>query len=187
MAITLLLVQSVGAQESVLYRFQGSPDGAWPRGGLIAGTNGVLYGTTFLGGVNDPQALLGRGTVFALSPPAVGETQWTEAVLYRFRGNHGYPTGGMIADANGVLYGTTAGFTRYVHGTVFALSPPAAGETRWTEAVLYRFQDVPDGHSPSGGLLAGANGVLYGTTTSGGVNHNSTVFALSPPAAGEMR
>jgi uncharacterized repeat protein (TIGR03803 family) len=54
--------------------------------------------------------------------------------------------------------------------------------------VLYSFRGFRggrDGSHPHAGLIADAKGVLYGTTAEGGDNNNGTVFALSPPAAGE--
>jgi uncharacterized repeat protein (TIGR03803 family) len=192
--------------ERVLYSFRGGlRDGAFPEAGLIADAKGVLYGTTFQGGENTGfscvmgAGALGCGTVFALSPPAAGKTLWTERVLYRFQAGDGdgnFPQAGLIADAKGVLYGTTAGGGMMfcgdpndpVHcGTIFALSPPTAAETRWTETVLYRF-DIDHGGPPGpSGLIADAKGVLYGTTGGGGYNDIGTVFALSPPTAGETR
>jgi uncharacterized repeat protein (TIGR03803 family) len=107
-----------------------------------------------------------------------------ESVLYSFHGDGdgSRPDAALIADAKGVLYGTT--FTGGDHGgTVFALSPPRAGQTRWTETVLYRFRGGRDGDGlwPHASLIADAKGVLYGTTVAGGYN-SGTVFALSPPA-----
>jgi uncharacterized repeat protein (TIGR03803 family) len=174
----------------VLHHFRGARDGSFPEAGLIADANGVLYGTTANGGFG-----AGFGTVFALSPPASGETRWTHRVLYRFRGDRDGrgPVAGLIADANGVLYGTTVsgGFVPSGggFGTVFALSPPVSGETRWTHRVLYRFgfRGDGDGGFPYAGLIADANGVLYGTTASGGESNRGTVFALAPPAPGETR
>ncbi len=53
---------SKSGRESVVHDFQGSPaDGAFPYGPLIV-VNGMLYGTTANGGVNND------GTVFALAP-----------------------------------------------------------------------------------------------------------------------
>ena len=63
----------------MLYRFCSLPncsDGATPVAGLIADKQGALYGTTTGGGTG--------GTVFKLTPPAKGQTAWTETVLYRF-------------------------------------------------------------------------------------------------------
>jgi uncharacterized repeat protein (TIGR03803 family) len=169
--------------EKVLYSFRRRRDGGEPSAGLIADAKGVLYGTTTSGGDSFD------GTVFALSPPAAGETRWTETVLYRFRGGRDgrLPFAGLIADANGVLYGTTSNGGDNDNGTVFALSPPAAGATRWTETVLHRFRGGPDGRFPFAGLIVDANGVLYGTTSAGGETDTGTVFALSPPAAGKTR
>ena len=64
----------------MLYSFKGQPDGANPQGTLIADTQGALYGTTVNGGSHN------HGTVFTLTPPAAGQTQWTESVLYSFTG-----------------------------------------------------------------------------------------------------
>jgi hypothetical protein len=53
-------------------------------------------------------------------------------------------------------------------GTVFQLTPPAAGETGWTETVLYNFAGHADGAGADGDLIIDANGNLYGTTAIGG-------------------
>jgi len=147
---------------SVLHKFTGGDDGSLP-GGMIMDARGVLYGTTFGGG----------GTVFALTPPTGGETAWTETVLHNFArrtGDGNGPISGLLAGANGTLYGATVvGGSECNCGAVFALSPPAAGKTAWTERVLYRFAGGGDGAYPSGGrLVADANGVLYSTTFGGG-------------------
>src|ERR1700722_15501395 len=39
-----------GTKETVLYRFTGGQDGAWPFGGVIMDVRGALYGTTNEGG-----------------------------------------------------------------------------------------------------------------------------------------
>jgi uncharacterized repeat protein (TIGR03803 family) len=63
-------------------------------GALIADKEGTLYGTTHLGGIGD------YGTVFKLTPPAKGQTVWTETVLYSFKGGSDgqEPEAGLIAD-----------------------------------------------------------------------------------------
>ncbi|MFY9629877.1 MAG: choice-of-anchor tandem repeat GloVer-containing protein, partial [Methylocystis sp.] len=102
--------------ETVLHSFQGSPsDGVYPLAGLNFDSSGALYGTTFYGGS------AGAGTVFKLMPPAptvVGRQQWTETVLYSFKGGSdgADPWAGVIFDTHGALYGTTWGI-----GTVFKL------------------------------------------------------------------
>jgi uncharacterized repeat protein (TIGR03803 family) len=102
-----------------------------------------FHGTTQGGGS-------GLGTVFELTP--AGATRWTEKVLYAFKGgtDGAYPKAGLIMDAVGTLYGTTFGGGNSACdgngcGTVFKLSPPTTGGSRWTEMVLHRFGTGGDG------------------------------------------
>src|SRR5882724_9913491 len=69
-------------KETTLYAFTGGNDGGFPHGGVIAGKKGNLYGVTSSGGANH------SGVVFELSPPAQGETAWTQTTLYSFTGGN---------------------------------------------------------------------------------------------------
>jgi uncharacterized repeat protein (TIGR03803 family) len=173
--------------EKLLYIFKGGADGAFPMAGL-KDASGALYGTT-LGGGNSACGPNGCGTVFKLSPPAAGGRLWTKTVLHRFRGGtDGFgPSAGLIGDTNRALYGTTSfGGTGCPDGcgTVFELTPPAAGRNMWTETVLYAFRGGRDGERPAAGLVADAKGVLYGTTELGGTGCDDTgcgtVFKVIP-------
>lgn len=115
-----------------------------------------------------------------------------ERTIYNFQGDNGTapdgknPQGGLIADANGNLYGTTNGggtSTTCPCGTVFQLSPPATAGGAWTETLLHSFSGgASDGGNPQGTLLMDRSGNLYGTTSTGGPSNFGTVFELSPPA-----
>ncbi len=183
--------------ETVLVNFDGT-NGQAPFGSLIADSARNLYGTTTAGGTFD------QGTVFKLSPPPAGGKAWKETVLFSFSGADGaQPSAGLLADAAGNLYGTTAGGgsdfgigTAYANGsgTVFKLAPPAEGKTAWTETVLFSFDltnaigQHPYGQNPFGGLIADSAGNLYGTTSIAGTRGNGyggTVFKVAPPAAGQ--
>ena len=188
MASLFGLPVAAAAQETVLYRFKGGADGNTPVAGLIMDANGTFYGTTFAGGGGSITGCC--GTVFELTPPGAGETLWTEKVLYRFKGgaDGDTPVAGLIMDANGALYGTTSngggGSCTGGCGTVFELTPPGAGETLWTEKVLYRFKGGADGDTPVAGLITDANGAFYGTTYGGGGGCTAgcgTVFELKAP------
>ena len=83
---------------------------------------------------------------------------------------------------NGVLYGATTlgGYT--TGGTLFSLTPPAAGQTAWTERTLYTFNGGTDGARPLGHLIADSSGNLYGATSNGGnqICLCGSVFKFSP-------
>ncbi len=90
---------SLLGQETVLYSFKGPPDGANPYAGVTADAAGNLYGTTYNGG---GYAL---GVVYKLS--AAGQ----ETVLFSFgstRGSGNHPTGGVILDSAGDIFGGAA-------------------------------------------------------------------------------
>jgi uncharacterized repeat protein (TIGR03803 family) len=57
-----LVVSGTLATEKILHAFSGAPDGANPQAGLLA-LDGLLYGTTNLGGDTSPQ-----GTVYSIAP-----------------------------------------------------------------------------------------------------------------------
>lgn len=159
--------------------------GVRPIGQLARDASGNLYGATNRSGST-------QGTVFMLSPTASGG--WTCRILYRF-GQYYYinhqpdgsmPEAGVILDAAGNVYGTTAyggaSTNGAVVGTVFKLSPHAG---TWTETILHSFGTVPaDGSYPSTELLFD-KGVLYGATRGGGSAGQGTIFSLTPPPAGQ--
>src|ERR1017187_2524690 len=156
--------------ETVLHSFTDGADGSLPSGNLIMDADGNLYGVADYGGnsscsnVGHPS---GCGTVFKLAPSG------TLTVLYSFTGGSdgADPSGGLIMDATGNLYGTTWGGGAYGYGTVFKL------DSSGKETVLHSFQSS-DGSGPSSGLIMDAKGNLYGTTYSGGAYGKGTVFKL---------
>jgi uncharacterized repeat protein (TIGR03803 family) len=167
----------------VLHTFMGA-DGAGPTGDLIMDAAGNLYGTTGAGGA------FGFGTVFKLNITSSGET-----VLYSFKGGSDGdgPTGDLIMDVAGNLYGTTiAGGSGTCTGQ---LALPGCGtvfklDTSGNETLLYGFKGGDDGALPYAGLVMDAAGNLYGTTSEGGpgtctgrnqvVVGCGTVFKLDP-------
>jgi uncharacterized repeat protein (TIGR03803 family) len=182
--------------ETVLYNFTGSLRGGTPVGVLVADAAGNLYGTASTGGVM--KCAGGCGVVFELSPPANPGGKWVETVLHGFKGGADgqTPVSGLVFDAHGALYGTTAsgGGTstqcKSGCGTAFKLTPTAAKGQPWTEQVLYAFKGGAGGELPLTGMIIDAKGALYGTTgksTTGNVSACigapcGTVFKLTPPA-----
>jgi uncharacterized repeat protein (TIGR03803 family) len=180
LAVSLAVPLLAEDRQTTLYSFTGRADGYFPSSGLVTDGAGNLYGTTFYGGSCSVYEK-GCGTVFELSPNSSGG--WTETVIHEFaaNGDGELPTGNLIFDANGNLYGTASGGA-YNNGAIFELSPSAAG---WTEKILYSFGGVAnEGQLPTGGLVMDAAGNLYGGTILGGLGSNGTIFELSPTSSG---
>jgi len=162
--------------ETVIHAFTGNiGDGGFPGyGNVTFDQAGNMYGTTSLNGTAD------CGVVWKLAPSSGG---WTESVLYDFAGgtNGCNPESGVVFDAAGNLYGTTAcDFLCQGTGTVFQLVPSNGG---WTENPLMVLNATTGTH-PWGTLIADQSGNFYGTATEEGPNGGGTVFELSPSDGG---
>ncbi len=163
---------SGGWKESLLWHFGLPGDGAGPYAGVVFDGKGNLYGTTVGGGINACNGG-GCGTVFKLTHGTHG---WRESLLHKFnQGKNGSaPTGGVVFDKAGNLYGATVtgGIGRCSGGcgVVYKLTPGANG--KWTYSVLHRFTGA-DGGQPLGGLIVDTKGNLYGTAY-------SVVFEITP-------
>jgi uncharacterized repeat protein (TIGR03803 family) len=156
--------------ETVLYRFAGFSDGAYPIGQLIFDQFGDIYGTSA-----DYLQFGSLGTVFKLAPSGGG---WVKSDAYRFSGSDGeYPAAGVIFDQSGNLYGTTYNGGAHGYGTIYQLTPSGSG---WTENVVYSFQNGSDGADVAAGLIFDKAGNLCGAATTGGSGGGGTVFELTP-------
>ena len=119
--------------------------------------NGVLYGTTEVGGAYcEGKGRSGCGVFFSIS------TAGTEHVLYSFGSGHdGQVPAASLIDVNGILYGTTYQGGTSNNGTVSDIS------TTGKEHILHSFGGGNDGAVPSAALIA-VKDTLYGTTSGGG-------------------
>jgi uncharacterized repeat protein (TIGR03803 family) len=127
----------------------------------------------------------GSSFIFELSPN--GKGGWNETLIHTFPSskNDGLsPSGTLLLDKEGRLYGTTGGGGATGNGTVYRLSPGKKG--KWTETILYSFKGgAKDGSSP-GGIVFDTAGNIYGTSLVGGSDDNNgvgfgTVFELEAP------
>jgi uncharacterized repeat protein (TIGR03803 family) len=173
-----------GWTEKVLHNFAGGSDGELPEGGLILDNGGNLYGTTAGIAHNCTYSpYVDCGTVFKLTPHAGGG--WTENVLHSFNNNgtDGYgPTGALVRDAGGNLFGGAYWGGAFGDGAVFELTRGQSGS--WTEQVLYSFFYKGNFGGGPGTLILDAAGNVYGTTPTGGTSYSGAVFELTPAGGG---
>jgi uncharacterized repeat protein (TIGR03803 family) len=145
---------------TVLHSFAAGSDGDLPSAALIQATDGSLYGTTVGGGSSN------LGTVFRIT------TGGMFAVVYSFTGgaNDGaLPSGGVIQATDGNFYGANGGG---VAGTIYRMTPAGA------VTVLHAFSGGLDGNGP-GPVMQGVDGMLYGTTVSGGASRLGVLFTMN--------
>ncbi len=169
----------------ILYNFTQQQAGRNSVAGVAIDRAGNLYGTSNNGGAN------GAGFAYKLAHFA----GWLLDPLFSFSGgnNGGEPTS-VIVGSNGSLYGGAQGGiqncgtdgSQYC-GLVFNLRPqPTACPTtqcNWNEKVPYRFSSENDGSGIINVSASDQAGNLYGTTTTGGVSDQGTVFELTPSGA----
>jgi len=141
-------------------------DGSDPLAGMIEGSDGALYGTTYIG-----------GTVFKLNKDGKGFT-----VLHSFgsgRGDGSGPFAGLAQGSDGTLYGTTSAGGKDNGGTVFRLNKDGT-----SYKVLHSFNPTDgEGREPHAALVEGSDGMLYGTTSKGDTNVGA-MFKLGKDGSG---
>jgi uncharacterized repeat protein (TIGR03803 family) len=160
---TLTTLHSFCSQENCF-------DGRDPIGQLVQATDGNLYGTTYLSGVN------GSGTAFRLTPGGA------LTILYAFCSESSCadgsnPVAGFVQANDGNLYGATLNGGANNDGTVFKITLEGGLTT------LHSF-DGTDGSSPQGPLIQATDGNLYGASAGGGTNNTcypgcGTIFKMT--------
>jgi uncharacterized repeat protein (TIGR03803 family) len=133
-------------------------NGASPQAGLMQATDGKLYGTTYQGGAH------GDGTVFAIS------TNGTTFNSVSFDPDFDGPNAVLAQGPSGDFFGTTEyGGTNH-EGSVFKMTPSGMVTN------LVSFDGTNGSYPYDGGLVMGADENFYGTTQSGGIGFDSSVF-----------
>jgi len=152
---------------TTLCSFPGGSDGAFPEFGVIQGSDGNYYGTTYQGGTAN------FGTMFKIT------SSGTLTTLHSFTGGvGGLSPSGIVQGSDGNFYGTAYMGGSGGKGTVFAITPAGALTT------LYSFSPLSsginaDGADPVGGVVQGSDGNFYGTTYWGGAAGTGTVFKIT--------
>lgn len=150
-----------GGVVTFLYSFTDTAVDGWqPNGSLVQGADGALYGLTVNGGQYN------AGTIFKITL----DGQFTN--LHHFGATSDdaiAPLGGLLLASDGNFYGTTVNGGGQSQGTIFKMT--SAGVV----TIIYKFGNqgsnrLVDGDGPNAQLFEGNDGLLYGTTNSGGAN-----------------
>jgi uncharacterized repeat protein (TIGR03803 family) len=163
--------------EQALYAFKGnSSDGRLPAAAALTLTSkGKLYGVTVRGGTWD------SGVIYQLT--TTNGTSYTESVLYSFGdlADASMPSGPILLDSAGSLYGVTSLGGTFNQGTVYKYVPAANGHLA-VESLLYSFGgSTTTGSNPMGNLVFDSGGDIYGVTNAGGdSNNDGVVYTLTP-------
>ncbi len=165
---------TLGGVISGVFNFDASstlPNGIRPYGAVMQGADGYLYGATSAGGTYS------GGTLYKVS---LSGTNFS--VIHHFQFNDGTaPTGGLVQDANGYIYGlTTAGgwilniivpgqgtlFT--TGGTIFKTDTTGVNFTRLFTFYKNKQTSQGSGMSPYATPILHTSGTMYGLTYQGG-------------------
>ena len=177
---TVFTLNKDGSDYKILHTFGGGfGDGEEPLAGLVEGSDGMLYGTTYFGGFSFIDQMYGSGTIFKLNKDGSGY-----GILINFgSGAEGVnPSAALVEGIDGKLYGTTIDPSYFsgVRPTVFKINKDGSGYTR-----LHLFSSYAgQGENPPSGLVQGSDGALYGTTQSGGAQSFGMVFKLNRDGSG---
>jgi uncharacterized repeat protein (TIGR03803 family) len=167
---TVFSLEQKGAswEHTVIHDFKGiyttsGPDGSQPRGALVFGSDGAMYGTTESG---DNGGFWNQGTIYRL---AKSGSKWSYAILHEFTGGDkdgSEPKSGLTVAKDGSFYGTTSGGgPNPYEGVVYRFAEAQKG--KWDLSLLYHFRGGKDGAFPWAQPILVNHG-LYGTTLEGG-------------------
>jgi uncharacterized repeat protein (TIGR03803 family) len=142
-------------------------NGSVPRGRLLRASDGLFYGVTSTGGVNN------KGVLFSFDP---------NTSTYQLRHSFGTGTGGdfplgSLLEVGGKLYGTCSEGGNSGLGVIF--------EYTLSNGTLVKKVDLlaNDGGAPRAGLFKPAgNPLCYLLTTSGGTNGKGSILTYLPGA-----
>ncbi len=155
-----------------------SPGGAWSEQTIFQFTQAITSGLV----VSPDGALYGVAgeTAFSLRPSGLPGVPWTYAVLC----TNFLAIGTIAVGPGGALYGFGEGGA-YDHGTVLSIDLPTSPGGACTDTILYSFALVKSGYNPSGGVVMGVRGALYGETLDSSQDHETcgSVYSLEPPAS----
>jgi uncharacterized repeat protein (TIGR03803 family) len=145
--------------------------GVRPEAGLIEGTDGLLYGTTFLGGASPSNSnYTSAGTVFRIRKDGTAFT-----TLHHFSSIDGAQPGGLIEASDGKLYGATRAGGMYGSGALFRLRKDGGD----FENIFHFDSGTSRAVTPVNVLVESSTGALVGATLYGAFPQGATIFRVN--------
>ena len=143
----------------------GTLNGCYPHGALIQAKDGMLYGMTVEGGVNN------FGVLFQYN--FVTNTYTKKIDFDSTNGRN--PLGALVQAKDSMLYGLTSLGGTNDMGVLFQYNPKSFVYTKKID-----FTGLTNGDSPLGFLIEAKDTNLYGMTNGGGANDRGTLFKFNP-------
>ena len=162
---SLFRINTDGGSFTGISFFGPTTTGLTPNGGVIQGTDGYFYGTTYGGGDN------GLGLIYKIQTAG----QLVKLASFATGDPGSSPAATLTQGIDGYFYGTAqlGGLNNY--GTIFR-TDPATGKT----TTVSPFSGGTDGLYPESELTQAADGNFYGTTINGGAANAGTIFQVTP-------
>jgi uncharacterized repeat protein (TIGR03803 family) len=148
------------------FDFDGTVNGSSPRSSLMEASDGKLYGMTSSGGTYSV------GVLFQYNPAT---SSYTKKLDFDGTTNGGYAIGNLMQASDGKLYGMTNQGGANGGGVLFQYDPATS-----TYAKKLDFNGTANGRFPSGSLMQGSDGKLYGMTSQGGTYIVGVLFQYDP-------
>ncbi len=150
----------------------GATPGRGPHSPLVADGTGALWGVTLSGGSGN------YGTIFKIV-----KNPFSISSIVEFSGSGGSsagngPSGGLMADDAGKLWGLTNGGGPAELGGIYRIDPETGAYTRVLD--FLRTSGNPSVALPGAGLVRGLDGWLWGTSRRGGTFNAGTVYTVNP-------
>lgn len=141
-------------------------DGALPKGPVMFGHDGNLYGTTSAGGSG------GRGVIYQLNPnTGAYKILHTFPLVNQTSPDGSYSESGLVQGSDGFLYGVTKIGGANGAGTLFKVSTAGTGfQVLWSfgNSLQCGSTTSDDGSNPVSTPTLHTNGKIYGMTPTGG-------------------
>jgi len=138
--------------------------GRFPVSGPIQASNGKLYGLTFNGGDNN------SGTLYQYDIPS---GSCLKMIDFNQTTTGSDLFAGLAEAGNGLLYGVAAQGGDYNKGTLYSYDP-----VTYDFQVMVSFDGLNKGSIPVAGLTVVDGHLLYGVTSSGGINDDGSLFVF---------